>query len=642
MAGLYDNALTAARTVLFRNGVVPNDSPEYKLYVQILKCKAQTDSDSAQRSALYRRMDDLYYPAAITDGGADHWPTDRNLRVKGKVHVSLNNPPPYVDIPAALQAIVPYMNAVPDTSDKADLEAADRREKLYWLFWDLCDMDLNLSVVTQVRALYGAVAIKVFWNAVLKQPALTVLESPENLRIGWGNNNFTRKDWGLYLYTLSPQAVKEDYDLDVTLESVGGTNLMLVGGNTHDDPLGLLMSSPQSRQRTEYETMQVPVYDYWYKKDGKVWNAIYVGNQQVESAAHPEYDDIPYVYIPNGKLPGHPEGRPELYDIEQIFREIDERFSNMGQLIHKTLTKQEYQVIGSEAQTEFTANMMPGEDRPATPGPNSQLAPITAFIPAFPWSEYMNKLDQKLGERTGMSPLLLGLAGSNVLGSSKAINAELAMYVPRIRQARELLYVGLQELWTVVGKMWSRKDKDVAKVLKDNFRMSYRPPEITPRDDVEQAQRAAVLRQNGLRSQHSLMDMTGVENPTEELDIMRAENTDASLNPDKVMTLIQEILLARQAGLGGPAQAAGQAPQQAPAGQLNQALSPSGAPPPGGSNSANQQVSGTAQNTPENAQMGGAPVAPGLPLEAQTMLQNGKTTGRVLSSQKLPPSQIGG
>jgi hypothetical protein len=53
-------------------------------------------------------------------------------------------------------------------------------------------------------------------------------------------------------------------------------------------------------------------------------------------------------------------------------------------------------------------------------------------------------------------------------------------------------------------------------------------------------------------------------------------------------------------------------------------------------------VSGTAQNTPENAQMGGAPVAPGMPLEAQTMLQNGKTTGRVLSSQKLPPSQIGG
>src|ERR1035437_1641161 len=136
MASLYDNALTAARTVLFRNGVVsPTDSPEYKLYAQILQCKSQTDSDAAQRSELYRRMDDLYYPSAITGGGADHWATDIRLKVKGNVHVSLNNPPPYVDIPAAMQPTPPYINAVPDSPKKTDLEAADRRETAFWLFW---------------------------------------------------------------------------------------------------------------------------------------------------------------------------------------------------------------------------------------------------------------------------------------------------------------------------------------------------------------------------------------------------------------------------------------------------------------------------------------------------------------------------
>ena len=132
------------------------------------------------------------------------------------------------------------------------------------------------------------------------------------------------------------------------------------------------------------------------------------------------------------------------------------------------------------------------------------------------------------------------------------------------------------------------------------------------------------------------MDMTGRENPTEEIDTMMEENTNAAINPAKVASLVQTILLARNAGLGGPSQAAGQAPQQAPAAQLNQALS---AAPPPGSNSANQPGP-PGPNVPENAQMNGAPAAPGLPLEAQTMLQNGKTTGRVLSSEKLPPMQI--
>jgi hypothetical protein len=623
-----DTALAAARTVLFRRGVSqPEDSPEYQLYAEIMLHKSQTDSEAAQRAELYRRMDDLYYPGVVTKGGADHFIDDPRLKTDGNVHVSLNNPPPYVDIPADLQAMTPYINAVPDSAEKKDQEDADRREKMFWMFWDVCNMDLNLSVMSRIRSLYGAVAVKPYWDKDLKLPALTVIESPANLRIGWGASDFSRKDWALYCYSLSPQAVKEEWDLDVTTEvTPSGTTLMLVGSGTTDDPLNR-KNTINIRNPSTYETLQVLVYDYWYKKDGKIWNAIYVENHQVVDTAHPEYDDVPYVFIPNGKIPGRPEGRPALYDVEQIFREYDERFSDYGQLIHKTLTKQQFQIVGGDdAPSELTKSMMPGEDRPAIMPPGCRLEAVVPHIPTFDFGAYVNKLDQKLAERTGMSDLILGLAGSRLVGSSKAINAELAMFVPRIALDREYLYVGIKELWAVVGKLWSRKDPKVGKILGDNFRIDIQPPEITPRDDVEQAQRVSMLLQNGVISLRTAMDWVGILNPSEEQDASRQENTDAALQPAKVMTLMQLMSLAQQLGYTNTQQAASQGPAQVnvPAG---------GPPPPGGSNAANQPgVTGTAENTPENAM---APNGAPAQLLSQTMLQGGKTTGRVLAQQKI-------
>lgn len=639
------NVLTVARTALSRDGVAdPENSPEYRLYAEIVTRKAQTDGDAGVRAALYRRFDDLYYPAAVTKGGADHWSDDPNLAVDGKVHISLNNAPTYVDLPANLQALQPYINAVPDGPSKDDQKAADRRETLFWAFWDACHMDLLFPHLSLIRSLYGAVPVKPYWDAVAKEPRVSIIESPENLRIGWGSNDFSRKDWALYSYTLSPQAVREDYGLTVTPEDVGGEKLMLVRGGTHADPLGLTTLTT-SRNPTEYEKAQVAVLDYWYKvpkvKGFTVWNAIYVGNHQVVNAAHREYDDIPYVYIPNGKVPGRPDGPSELYGPEQVLREIDERVSNYGQLIYKVLAKPQHQILGGDDYpTEFSASMMPGADRPGMPGPGNRIEPVQAFIPAFQWGEYMKYLDQKLVEMTGMSDLLMGLAGSRVAGSSKAINAELAMYVPRIALKRECLYVGLHELWAVVGKMWSRKDPDVAKILDDNYRLDIRAPEITVRDDVEQAQRATMLVKAGLWARRRGQDATGVDNPSDEDEAIRRDNTDAALEPERVMTEIQLIGMAKAAGFASPGQAAAQGPEQVS--MRDKALTAMSQKRIGGSNAANQPgVAGSPEQMGPNALgPGGTPsAAPGLAMTSQSMLQAGETTGRVLSEQKIVGGQ---
>ena len=68
----------------------------------------------------------------------------------------------------------------------------------------------------------------------------------------------------------------------------------------------------------------------------ETWNAIFVGNFCVKDMPHPEYEGrMPYVVLFNSYIPGLPDGRSELYDIEQLIREKDERLSAGGQMIER-------------------------------------------------------------------------------------------------------------------------------------------------------------------------------------------------------------------------------------------------------------------------------------------------------------------
>ena len=60
----------------------------------------------------------------------------------------------------------------------------------------------------------------------------------------------------------------------------------------------------------------------------ETWNAIFVGNVLVKNKRHTEYaGDARTSRCSTPTCPGLPTGRPELYDIEQLVREKDERMS---------------------------------------------------------------------------------------------------------------------------------------------------------------------------------------------------------------------------------------------------------------------------------------------------------------------------
>jgi len=419
---------------------------------------------------------------------------------------------------------------------------------LYFRWWDANDVDLVHEQAALLKELYGHTAAKVYWDPVERIPKVSIIERPENLYLGFGNSDYNRLDWALYTYGMSPQSIQEDYGVNVIPVKQGEKWFPYTSRGSHDDPIGNVWANAFERnplrRETAYEQMQVEVYDYWYKvptSPGKaplVYNAIYVGNTLVKNDAHPEYaGQIPYIHLPNGKIPGSPYGKPALYDPEQLLREKDERVTAMAQMIQSIVGGQMWQLVGAEAPDEVPPNALPKPGRVATPGPGNELRAIQPFIPQFQIEAYVARIDRELTVATGLNDLLLGLAPAQVLGSSRAIAALIANYESRLAPKRKVFYSWMKKVWEMCARIWEEKDPAVRSIINGEYRIEIVAPELTPRDTLELASTAINLVQNRIWSAERAMDRVGVEDPIGEKELIRDEQTDATLNPAAVATM---------------------------------------------------------------------------------------------------------
>lgn len=168
-------------------GLNPEDEDEYRLIAEIRDRKSLLEGEQTRLRVLHRRLDNLYYPESVTLGGADHWPQPQRT---GQTHVSVNTPPLYVDIPAGLQAVPPVENYVSASPDEDERAAAGRRERLYFQWKEDDEFELAIHKACVVKALYGFTFGKVYWNPQEKRPTVTIIESPENLYVGWGDSKY--------------------------------------------------------------------------------------------------------------------------------------------------------------------------------------------------------------------------------------------------------------------------------------------------------------------------------------------------------------------------------------------------------------------------------------------------------------------
>ena len=340
----------------------------------------------------------------------------------------------------------------------------------------------------------------------------------------------------------------------------------------------------------------------------------------VKNALHDEYDDIPYLPLPNTFIPRSPYGRPALYDLEQLFREKDERLTNAGQMIQSIVGGQMWQLTGPDAPDDVPTGAIPKANQVAAPGPGNEIRAIQPFVPQFAIEDYLKRIDDELEVTSGLNGPLLGRASNEILGSSKALNALVGLYEARIRMRRDIYYNWRKRMWRMAARVWERKDPDVADIIDGNYRLDIKPPELTKRDELENTQRAINLVQNKIWTAERAMDATGVDDPVEEKSVIREEQTDPALNPAAVQA--QATLLSTLSALGVQPQ---QGTTEQAANAQRQLVRPAAGTSSlnGPENAANQPLAAL----PANAQPG----QPQGKAQAQSMLQAGEASGRILT-----------
>lgn len=600
------------------------------------KLKVRIESVRAEHEvfrAWCDRADSLYYAEHLGAAGADLWPNHESAKITGRQHVSVNLPAPYIDIPSALQAVDPTENMVATDNDPAARSAASALERVYvaWKQEEEFDLKWHKAIVT--KSLYGRTAGRVYWDKDKERPCLEIIHQPRHLYLGWKTDSYEELEWAAYRMYFEPNALVEAYGVEVTpMKTDSDVTVPFVIQRDWDEP--------PARPDYNFGDAVVEVWDYWYRKPiwkrGKfvrmeTWNLVVTGNIVLRDEKYPEYKGrLPYVPLFNTFVPGMPNGRPDLYDIEQLIREKMERITSGAQMIANVTRGDAFQLVGPEAPLRVPEGLKPIIGGIVAPGPGNRIEVITPFIAQFQLEQFLGRIDRELATISGLNDLLLGLAPAQVLSSSKAINALIANYEARLSLRRKMLYKWRRDIWGLARDVFAEKSDIVGGIMKrgGGF-LDIEDPSLSPRDDMETATRAINLVNAKLWSQRRAMDVVGVDDPETEQDLIREERTDATMFPADVQVMAQLLGALQALGLQAP-EAQAMAGQQMASGQNDLAQAVGAAVP---ENSTSAQLPGDQGVVPPEA--GGSLVTPPEPAVMQGMIQNGEAKGRIMTQQKL-------
>lgn len=605
-------------------------------------------TEQSEFRAMADRFDELYYTTTFTEWGADVWADDPSATTPGRSHISLNSFSVYVDVPASLQAYEPIENmlSIEDDDDKRMAAQAMERVRKAWKIEERWQLKRHKAAV--IKGIYGRTASFVYYDKAEKRMCADVIQNPRNLYLGYKNTDYEALEWAAHVSLVDPTTLMEQFSVEVTAKDAGQGKIMpwVVA------PGSVLTEEP--RASLTFGPARIEVWDYWYRVPGKrgkrgeptemeTWNVVIAGNEIVRGPfKYAEYEgDMPYKSLRNTFIPGTPTGRSDLHDMEQLIREKMIRLSQGAQMIAKATAGDYWQLIGENPPSKGAPR--PKVNEVTLPGPGNRIEAIIPFVAQFQLEQYMGRLDREKAVISGLNDMLLGLAPTAVLNSSKAINALVANYEARISMRRLLFYDWDRETWNLGLKVWKKHDKTVREIVEAGGGvLEIMQPSLSPRDEMETASRAANLVNAKLISQARGMDMVGVDDPEQEQNIIREERTDATLWPADVQVMAQLMGVLQSLGLQAPANAQAQVGAQGASGQeaLRQAL---GAGTP--ENEVGGQ-SGTLGETPPitgaDPNAGGSPAPfatqagaqPG-PTQMQGMLQDGKAKSRIMTSSTL-------
>lgn len=629
--------------------IASGDSEDMYLQRTLRSRVAGLESEHSLFRTWCDRADALYYATTFTDWGADLWADDSTATTPGRSHVSVNTPAVYVDVPASLQAPPPIENMLASADEDAARHAAASMERVYKAWKIEEKYELKFHKATVIKGLYGRTAGFVYWDADKKRPCVDVIQNPRNLYLGYKSDDYEEIEWAANVTLQDPNALTEKYSIEwgVRMNNDGTQMPWVLGLADVDLP----------RADMNFGPARVQVWDYWFRKPmrlGKAgrrtkmetWNVVVVGNRVVSEYRYPEYDGaIPYVPLYNTFIPGAPTGRGELHDMEQLIREKMARITAGAQMIRKATEGDYWQLVGPDAPLRVPPGAKPRLNEVSTPGAGNRIEAIQPFIVQFQLEQFLGRLDREQAVVSGLNDLLLGLAPAQVLSSSKAINALISNYESRLSMRRLLLYSWRKDCWDLAVKVWTRKDDKVKSIVDGGGGvLEITAPSLNPRDELETATKALNLLNGKVWSLERAMDATGVDDPEQEQNLIRANRTDATLFPADVQVMAQLLATLQQLQLAAPPAVQGQAQEQMARGQ-NDLRTALGAATP--TNSEGAPSGGDTGVLPPAALVEGgtAPAAGAFAAPQagqgdastvlQGMIQGGQAKGRIMTQRRL-------
>ena len=577
---------------------------QFEIEKQARERYMQVITDSDVRAARYEKWHSYYSPA-----GGDQWPEDLAER-PGKIHLTANLVRRFVDTEARLISIPPRITIpVDDAWDHETLLRGEATEKLFMKYLDLSGFDQWTFTFNQIKQLYGLGVLHPYWDDEAGVPAVEIIEQPQNLLIGWGDSNFKDIDYTIYYSRVSRLQAKlkwgdvlSDEELKKPLSDQGPSRIA-GGAHDHDLPEPYDNRLSNTRNQTQYESTQIPVWDYWYigEEDGTVYNCTLVnGHIVMGPIPHKEMPVIPYIPIESDHEPGSPDGHGTAELLLGLQMAINRTLSLYVQTVWD-FTNPAYQLNGEEAPTVVPPGLVPRAGQIVAPGPGVVINPIGGEnINNFPMDALIKQAWDAAFKISGLSPVLFG-EGIGAQTSGQALQMQLQGVINSIDPKRGRYYEGIRALLKFWHFMLAKKNpkidgKPVKEVIDGMNRWDLVAPDITPKDVVAHTTNVLDKLNGKLVSLATAMDEIGVENPQQEMDIIRQERGDVNLFPQDaqataaVEALIQQISGQQQGAPNPNEAAANQAPAQAAAQQAsptattdqNQPQTQAGsAPPPG-------------------------------------------------------------
>jgi hypothetical protein len=633
-----------------------DESAEMILQQELVARVASIATEQSGFAEWCRRADELYYSTHFTKWGADLWPDDDSATVPGRSHVSVNTPKVYVDLPAAMMAVEPAEQMLASEDSPEARSAAQALETIREAWSREERWTLKRHKVAVVRELYGRSASYTYYDKAKGRPCVDIIQNPRNLFLGYKSDNYEELEWAAYVTLRDPNSLVADYSIDFTSRvsqtSVVQEDKVVPWITTPNAPVGDLRPRP-----VNYGPARVEEWDYWYrlpaKKRGKrgeptkmeTWNVVIAGNAIVRGPfKYTEYEgEIPYKPLFNTFIPGTPTGRAALHDMEHLIREKMARISSAAQMIAGATAGDFWQIVGPDAP-RVPPQSKPVRNQVYAPGAGNRIETIQPFIAQFQLEQYLTRIDREEGVISGLNDLILGLAPTQALNSSKAINALVSQYELRISLPRLMLYTWDLDTWELVVKVWQKYDANIAKIVDagGGF-LQIIDPSLAPKDDMETANRALSLMGGKAWSQARTMDAVGVDDPEQEQNIIREERTDATLFPQDVQVMAQLMAALQSLGLQAPGGVQSQAQDQIASGQ-NDLRTALGGGTLQGTNASQGDISQTppadGSQVPGATPSNNAPFAQGQSAVAsppllQDMIQGGKVKSRLMTQTKL-------